>query len=175
MQITRLSETFHFDASSDALRAKYDFLYYTMKRRADAMLSCLLSIPSHLLSVSKTSHLFFVFYVYKAITSDADTMLAPYTRGSIPKASALLEATARLYQYRAPIALGLCKLNEETENVCNKTGSITIKTFPIKGCVSDSNLLLYINNPTLLTETSDIEIKFLMRTVGQEDQVRGCI
>lgn len=76
-QVTRYSENFYFDATPDALRDKYSFLYGDTQRFSTEVLSCVLATPSDLVFM-KSQALYLVFHVFKVLTSDADGMLARY-------------------------------------------------------------------------------------------------
>lgn len=171
--LTRLSETFNFDATPDVVRAKYKSVYTDNRKLTDEILSCVFSVPSELIFI-KSQTLYFVFQVEKVVSGDTDTMLSCYTRGYPPKMSALHEASERLGKFRSPIAFGLFKLNEDAEVVCKRNGSVTIKTYPIKVPLGDGALLQWItnfDNGALLPEQTDIEITFAIGNVGREDQV----
>lgn len=176
--LTKLSENFYFDPTPDNVRENFH-MYRLNQVYANEVLSCLFSLPADVAIFQKSQpSLHLVFYVYKITTADADTMLGTYMRGSSsPNKSALVEASNRLSQFQSPIAFGLCKLNEETENLLRKGGgSMSLKTYPLRGALSDAALLQYMSSPVPMAETpTDIEIKFNLHLAGKEDEVLSAL
>ena len=171
-QLTRLSETFYFDATPDTVRKKYPKQYSDDKTLSNEVLASLLSLPSDL-TYLKSQSITFVFQVYKVLTSDAESMVAPYTRGVSPRINATIEATGRISRFHAPIALGLWKYTDEAESAARKVGGIVVRPIPLKGAVGAAGILGYINMIGAMPEATDIEIRFTLKSVGRERQVDG--
>lgn len=151
-ELLRISETFYFDATPEAVRKLYPFAYLPESQQEAStdfagnsinvgdgtgsglhMNMFCATLPEELRGGGKD--IFLVMQLSKILSTDADKAVAPYyARGGVPDIDKHRESCKRLFKFRQPVALGVVRINE-----CLSGGKTEVK-FPLyaqKLCVSE--------------------------------------
>lgn len=167
-EIHRISESFHFDATQEALRRYYSNCYANMEGEnggrvlqnnpakvvdysgscvnvADAsgdrthLHMCHATVPEEL----RGKDLYLVVQISKFMSSDCTVATAPYfPRAIAPDPPKQKEACERLSRYRQPVSIGVLRLCEDSGKLTPSIGNgeYLIPLYCQKTCLSDQQI-----------------------------------
>jgi hypothetical protein len=132
-ECVRLSESFHFDRTSEIVRGKFKEVYWASlddpdynndpSRKPSLYIPpsmALFTIPEEL----KRKEIFLVVQLTKVLTGDPDKAVAPYYRSSfVPDALKLEETCRRLHSYRQPLGIAVIKMFDEQPRARERRGA----------------------------------------------------
>lgn len=147
-ELIRISETFHFDVTSDAIKLQYPFVFLAEPVSVGdepvvvpvSLKVCLMRIPEDL---QGDPDLYFVIQINKVLTGDPEKALAPYLpRGAVPQIPKHEEQCSRLAAFRQSVGLGILKVYDAAGNVgIEGKPTLAFKLYTVKGLISEAQLV----------------------------------